>query len=303
MLSIKSHQKLLDNFFEQKSKNTLHHAFIFRVKDAVLLDSFISSLCQLLLGQKVDDYNDSPYITIANTENNEIKVAEIKKIIKSCELTSHNDLAKIIIIPELDLMNESAANALLKTLEEPTENTFFLMFTRSYTDVLATVKSRSLVYDIKFSLEDKHNYLQYTFDMSKDAIDKSLQMARDDINIIAKIKLEQHFWALRNSLMKVLVNQINPNVFLKEINPHFKDSLYWLTSVIIDVYNYKLDEETQNLANYDKLAVIKYLAAKFDEDYIYKLYHQALDAKNYFANFKNVDKELVLENLILKIIR
>ena len=79
--------------------------------------------------------------------------------------------------------------------------------------------------------------------------------------------------------------------------------MYWLTSVIIDVYNYKLDEETQNLANYDKLAVIKYLAAKFDEDYIYKLYHQALDAKNYFANFKNVDKELVLENLILKIIR
>ncbi|AIT09175.1 DNA polymerase III subunit delta' [Candidatus Francisella endociliophora] len=303
MLSLKSHQNLLDNFLEQKSKNTLHHAFIFRVKDAVLLDSFISSLCQLLLGQKVDDYKESPYITVANTENDEVKVAEIKKIIKNCELTAHNNLAKIIIIEELDFLNESAANALLKTLEEPSENTFFLMFTRSYTDVLATVKSRSLVYDIKFSQKDKDHYLKYTFDMSKDAIEKSLQMARGDINIIAKIKLEQHFWALRNSLMKVLVNQINPNVFLKEINPHFKDTLYWLTSIIIDVYNYKLDEETQNLANYDKLAVIKYLATKFDDSYIYKLYKDTLDAKNYFANFKNVDRELVLENIILKIIK
>lgn len=280
----------------------LHHALIFRVKDAILLDSFMNSLCQLLLGQNVTDYKDSPYVSVAAIENDEIKVSEIKKIIKNCELTAHNNLAKIIIIEELDLLNESAANALLKTLEEPTADTFFLMFTKNYTDILPTVKSRSIVYDIKFSQKDKYNYLKYTFDMSQKAVEKSLQMARDDINIIAKIKLEQHFWVLRNNLMKVLVNQTNPNVFLKEINPYFKDALYWLTSIIIDVYNYKLNEQVE-VANYDKLAVIKYLATKFTDDYIYNLYHKSLDAKSYFSSFKNVDKELVLENLILEIIK
>lgn len=303
MLSLAAHQQLIDNFLEQKAKQTLHHAFIFRVEDAVLLDSFINSLCQLLLGEKILSYNDSPYISIAAIENDEIKVAEIKKIIKNCELTAHNNLAKIIIIEELDLLNESAANALLKTLEEPTKNTFFLMFTRNYSDVLATVKSRSLVYDIKFTQRDKYNYLSYTFDMSKDAIEKSLQMTRNDINVIAKIKLEQHFWQLRNNLMKVLANQVNLNVFLKEANPHFKDTLYWLTSIIIDAYYYKLDEQNQDIANYDKLGVIKYLTAKFDADYIYKLYSKALEAQSYFVKFKNVDKELVLENLILEIIK
>lgn len=303
MLTLSTHQKLLDNFLEQKAKHMLHHACIFRVEDAVLLDNFINSLCQLLLGQKILSYDDSPYVNIAAIENDEVKVAEIKKIIKNCELTAHNDLAKIIIIEELDLLNESAANALLKTLEEPTQNTFFLMFTRNYSEVLPTVKSRSLVYDIKFSQDDKYNYLSYTFDMSKDAIEKSLQMSRNDINVIAKIKLEQHFWQLRNNLMKVLANQVNPNVFLKEANPHFKDTLYWLTSLIIDVYYYKLEEQNQNIANYDKLAVIKYLAAKFDADFIYKLYYKALEAQSYFVNFKNVDKELVLENLILEIIK
>lgn len=302
MLSLDIHQQLLDSFFEQKTKNMLHHALIFRVKDAVLLDSFMNSLCQLLLGQNITDYKDSPYVSVAAIENDEIKVSEIKKIIKNCELTAHNNLAKIIIIEELDLLNESAANALLKTLEEPTANTFFLMFTKNYTDILPTVKSRSIVYDIKFSQKDKYNYLKYTFDMSQEAVEKSLQMARDDINIIAKIKLEQHFWVLRNNLMKVLVNQTNPNVFLKEINPYFRDALYWLTSIIIDVYNYKLNEQVE-VANYDKLAVIKYLATKFTDDYIYNLYHKSLDAKSYFSNFKNVDKELVLENLILEIIK
>lgn len=302
MLSLDIHQQLLDSFFEQKTKNMLHHALIFRVKDAILLDSFMNSLCQLLLGQNVTDYKDSPYVSVAAIENDEIKVSEIKKIIKNCELTAHNNLAKIIIIEELDLLNESAANALLKTLEEPTADTFFLMFTKNYTDILPTVKSRSIVYDIKFSQKDKYNYLKYTFDMSQKAVEKSLQMARDDINIIAKIKLEQHFWVLRNNLMKVVVNQTNPNVFLKEINPYFKDALYWLTSIIIDVYNYKLNEQVE-VANYDKLAVIKYLATKFTDDYIYNLYHKSLDAKSYFSSFKNVDKELVLENLILEIIK
>lgn len=125
MLSLTTHQQLIDNFLEQKAKQTLRHAFIFRVEDAVLLDSFINSLCQLLLGEKILSYDDSPYINIAAIENDEIKVAEIKKIIKNCELTAHNNLAKIIIIQGLDLLNESAANALLKTLEEPTQNTFF----------------------------------------------------------------------------------------------------------------------------------------------------------------------------------
>ncbi|MGQ4006320.1 DNA polymerase III subunit delta' C-terminal domain-containing protein [Francisellaceae bacterium CB300] len=303
MLSLNTHKKLLDNFLAQKSSDTLHHAFIFKVKDAVLLDIFIKSFCELLLDQSIEDYQDSPYITIARVENDEIKVAEIKKIIKNCELTAHNDLAKIIIIPELDLLNDSAANALLKTLEEPMGNTFFLMFTRNYSDVLATVKSRSLSYDIAFDKEDKYKYLSYTFDMSNTAIDKSLIMARDDINVIAKIKLESSFWQIRNSLMKVLVNQVNLNVFLKEISPNFKDTLYWLTSIIIDVYNYNLDANEVNIANYDKLAVVKYLATKLDSDIIYKLYKYSLEAKNYFINYKNVDKELVLENIILDIVK
>ncbi|MDE4994774.1 DNA polymerase III subunit delta', partial [Francisella tularensis subsp. holarctica] len=77
---------------------TLRHAFIFSVEDAVLLDSFINSLCQILLGEKLLSYDDSPYINIAAIEIDEIKVAEIKKILNNCELTAHNNLAKIIII-------------------------------------------------------------------------------------------------------------------------------------------------------------------------------------------------------------
>lgn len=302
MFQLESHQTLLDKIFEQKSTNTLHHSFIFRVKDGILLDRFINSLCSILLDRKIEDYNDSAYVTIANIDNDEIKLAEVKKIIKNCELAGHNNGAKIIIIEKLELLNDSAANALLKTLEEPTENTFFLMFTNDYYEILDTVKSRSLTYDIFFTEKDKVNYLKYTFDMSEDAIAKSMRMARNDINIIARIKLDSIFWQIRNQLVLTLVGQINIRNFLKEVSPNYKEALYWLLSILIDIYYYNLELDESALSNYDRMSVIKHLAIKHKLDESFKLYKKALKAKEYFNNFKNVDKELVLENLLLEIV-
>ncbi len=302
MFSLDSHKQLLDNFFEHKANSSLHHASIFIVKDALLLDSFINKLCSIITATNIDDFKSSEYVSVVNTENNEIKVAEIKKIIKSCELSAHNDIAKIIIIENLELLNESAANALLKTLEEPSGNTFLLMFTRDYSRVLDTVKSRALHYSISFTQEDYENYLRYTFDMTNDAISKSMKLARNDVNIIAKIKLEPSFWQVRNQLMKVLVGQAGLSSFLKETSSNHKDVLYWLTSILIDAFYLSQDMTEDNLANYDKVAVIKHILLKLGDAKVFELYKEALDAKTYFLRYKNVDKELILENLILQII-
>jgi DNA polymerase-3 subunit delta' len=50
--------------------------------------------------------------------------------------------AKVLIIHQADTMTESSANALLKTLEEPTANTFLLLTTDKPERILPTIKSR-----------------------------------------------------------------------------------------------------------------------------------------------------------------
>ena len=50
--------------------------------------------------------------------------------------------AKVLIIYHAHTMTESSANALLKTLEEPTANTFLLLTTDKPERILATIKSR-----------------------------------------------------------------------------------------------------------------------------------------------------------------
>jgi len=52
---------------------------------------------------------------------------------------------KVFLFEEAGLMNDEAANALLKTLEEPTRSTVFLLVTDSEDDLPATVASRARI--------------------------------------------------------------------------------------------------------------------------------------------------------------
>ncbi|HHX14873.1 MAG TPA: AAA family ATPase [Fibrobacter sp.] len=55
-----------------------------------------------------------------------------------------NETVRCVIIAEADRMNESASNALLKTLEEVPPNTYFILTTSSKEHLLQTIRSRCL---------------------------------------------------------------------------------------------------------------------------------------------------------------
>src|SRR5699024_2314242 len=48
----------------------------------------------------------------------------------------------VIILTEIELMRERAANAFLKLLEEPAENLVFILTTANYESLLPTIQSR-----------------------------------------------------------------------------------------------------------------------------------------------------------------
>jgi DNA polymerase III delta prime subunit len=70
------------------------------------------------------------------------KVDDIRAVIES-SLTLHGP--KMYIFPDAHSMNVQAQNALLKTLEEPTTNAYYLMTVNSLDNVLSTIKSRAHV--------------------------------------------------------------------------------------------------------------------------------------------------------------
>ena len=86
-------------------------------------------------------------------EKKNIEISQIRKMINYTNKSSFNTLPKIILIDNLENLNLNSSNALLKVLEEPNENVFFILILDSNKKTLETVKSRCLNFRINLNFE------------------------------------------------------------------------------------------------------------------------------------------------------
>jgi DNA polymerase-3 subunit delta' len=149
----------LENSFKQLASriaaNKLHHALLVQGPAGLGKSSFVLQLAQLLLckarqGDKVCGQCQSCLLNAATTHpdlhvvesDKQIGVDQIREAIKKLVSSAHLSGAKVLIIYHAHTMTESSANALLKTLEEPTANTYLLLTTDKPERILPTIKSR-----------------------------------------------------------------------------------------------------------------------------------------------------------------
>ena len=72
-----------------------------------------------------------------------ISIEQIREIVAEATLRPYEGRNKVFLIDPADGLSVSGSNSLLKTLEEPTRDTSFLLLTRSPDLLLPTIKSRS----------------------------------------------------------------------------------------------------------------------------------------------------------------
>jgi len=71
-----------------------------------------------------------------------IAVDKVRALIDWAQLTSHRRVAKVAVVAPAERMNAAAANALLKTLEEPPAGTYLLLVTHQPGRLAPTIVSR-----------------------------------------------------------------------------------------------------------------------------------------------------------------
>jgi DNA polymerase-3 subunit delta' len=71
-----------------------------------------------------------------------ISVEQVRDVIESLALTAHGGGAKVVIIEPAEALTAAAANALLKTLEEPSGDTYLLLLSHQPGRLPATIRSR-----------------------------------------------------------------------------------------------------------------------------------------------------------------
>jgi DNA polymerase-3 subunit delta' len=81
-------------------------------------------------------------IELIRTEGLSIKVDEVRELITRTSWSPSVGNYRVVIIEDADRLTESAANALLKVIEEPGARTVWLLCAPTLTDVLPTIRSR-----------------------------------------------------------------------------------------------------------------------------------------------------------------
>ena len=81
-------------------------------------------------------------VELIRTEGLSIKVDEIRDLISRTSWAPSVSNYRVVVIEDADRLTESAANALLKVIEEPGLRTVWLLCAPTLTDVLPTIRSR-----------------------------------------------------------------------------------------------------------------------------------------------------------------
>ena len=92
--------------------------------------------------RKIASGNHPDVHVLGNDEMDSIKIEEIRFLLSRAHLMAYEAKTKVFIIRNIELMTLEAANALLKTLEEPAPNTLMILTTSVPEANLDTIKSR-----------------------------------------------------------------------------------------------------------------------------------------------------------------
>ncbi len=87
--------------------------------------------------------NAHPDINLLATERVQISIDEVRTLVSRSSTSSSMGEYRIAIIEDADRMTERTSNVLLKALEEPEQNTIWMLCAPSVADLLPTIRSRT----------------------------------------------------------------------------------------------------------------------------------------------------------------
>ncbi|MBD1164799.1 AAA family ATPase [Pelagibacterales bacterium SAG-MED13] len=97
--------------------------------------------------QTLNKANPNFFLVDLIDEKKNIDIEQIRNLISNLNKSSFNNKPRFVLIDNVDLMNTNSVNALLKILEEPSQNIYFILINNNK-KILDTLKSRCVNFKI-----------------------------------------------------------------------------------------------------------------------------------------------------------
>ena len=166
-----------------------------------------------------------------------LNIDTVRDIIKKTYTSSHEGGAKVFILKNIQDIRKESANAMLKLIEEPTKDNFFILISKRL-NILSTIKSRSIIYRIRKSTPeelgvDKYVYnffLGFSNDIEKykeKEIDLMLEKTYNSIGGVLKEYEKEKSIEIKIDLYKCLRNFVQESSNLKKYEKiKFAEDIY-----------------------------------------------------------------------------
>jgi DNA polymerase-3 subunit delta' len=221
-----------------------------------------------LMEQPFGDLNDWTNYYGGEDKQPIISKEESREIIKTLSLKPFESPYKVMIIWQPELMHSTAANGILKILEEPPPNTFFLLVSNAAERLLPTVLSRTQMVQVpQLSDEDLKDYLLKNHSADETRLQEIIQLAEGNLNMAIKLvdTEEDHFQDRFAEWMRLCYKRNYGSLVTFSEDFHQLDKLSQR-----NLFQYGLSMMRETLLHYagaDAISRIKSGEAKFVKDF------------------------------------
>jgi DNA polymerase-3 subunit delta' len=244
---------------------------------------------------------------------NSILVDAIRELEKEANFLPFEANARIFIIDDADKLSSSltnAANALLKTLEEPAESTYIFLITSQPTVLLPTIISRCQT--IRFApiaSNEIEDHLLDTKEYSSEDAKLLAKLSRGSIADALNLNLADYYQQRIKMLdvLRSLSNKRNFTILLKTSeelsDPKNKDiyenNLEILQTLIHDIWTLNNNADAE-IINFDILPNIKQLSETTDNQ---TLSNWLTEIENLLENLRsNLNRKVATDALFMKMV-
>ena len=280
--------------------NKLHHSYIFAAETGVQIKDEPLFLIQTLISKdgKMDNPLKYPDLFVIKGTNGVIKKEDIVSTIEALNETSLDSRGyKFVMIENIEQANVQSLNSLLKFIEEPTPNTYFLITTNNVQSLLPTIQSRSQV--LKVNNASKHNLIE---ELLEDGISKKFAYILANISESKKEALKiysKDFKDNYNILVETMKSAINSKSYVfVNLSPIINKRAYlpfmlMFREFVSDIWKVA---ESQPISFINEEELLKrYSLAQFDFPKALSAISDFILKQRYHVNFDLYKSKLLME--------
>ncbi|WP_342220849.1 DNA polymerase III subunit delta' [Candidatus Fukatsuia endosymbiont of Tuberolachnus salignus] len=254
--------------------------------------------CRLMLASNHPDC----HLLAVEKGKNSLGIDSIRQMIDKLHSHAQQGGSKIVVLPHIEFLTDIAASALLKTLEEPPEETYFLLRCHQPYRILPTLRSRCLYYylaspNISLSLP----WLTRRISAEPVAILTALKLSAG-APLEAERLLQPERWQRRSACCTMLVGALSSGDMLSLLpqlnHDDIDERLHWLISLLMDALKWQ-QGGSGFIVNQDQQSLVQLLARWGSLQTLLKLTDQWLHCRHRLLSIAGVNRELLLTEQLL----